>query len=331
MTAHRRLRAWIRLSLDRSVGAAVWNRWLVELEAAGLCLEEFFDLPEYRARPFLSNQPIVARALHREAPSRDSLDHIVARLEREHVRLIAISDSNYPERLLNRLGYDAPTFLYARGRLGRWRSPTVAMIGTRRPSPQGIESARAYAGALAREGVHVVSGHARGIDVASHEGALGAGGSTTLVLPRGILAFQPAPALRGLITRDNTLIVSQFAPEAAVGPDLPILRNTTLAALSDGLILVESGLRGGASYAFREARRLREPLWTVIYPEPVPPSAAGNHSLLSAGAEPLEPGLAGAERCAAEIAKRLRAARAHRPASAAAWPPRDRSGQQELF
>jgi DNA processing protein len=330
MTAHRQLRAHIRLSLCPSPGSETWNRWLTELEAAAMSLEDFFDLPEYQARRFLNHQPAIARALRQHPVSSDGLDHLVGRMEREHVRLIAINDPLYPERLLSELGFEAPTCLYVRGRLRHLRSPTVAMVGALDPSPQGLESAHAYAGALAREGIHVVSGHARGIDVASHEGALRAGGSTTLVLPCGIFAFDLAALLQPLATHDNTLILSQFAPEAAPDQGRPILRNTTIAALADGLIVVESGLLGGSSYAFRAARRRRKPLWTVVYPEPVPPSAAGNRSLLSAGAEPLEPGAAGAERCAADVARRLRAVHSHR-APSAGWPPPGSLGQGELF
>jgi DNA processing protein len=303
---------------------------LAELDAGGLTLEGFFDLPEYQARRFLNNQPTIARSLRRDAASADLLDQIAGQLERERIRLIAINDSNYPERLLNDLGFDAPTFLYVCGRLGHLRSPTVAMVGTRSPSPQGLESARAYADALAREGIHIVSGHARGIDVASHEGALAAGGSTTLVLPCGIFAFQSAPTLRPLMTHDNALILSQFPPNAATTRYSPPHRNTTMAGLADGVIVVETRLTGGPSYTFREARRLRKPLWTILYPEPVPPSASGNHSLLSAGAEALEPGEAGAERCAGDVAQCLRAVHAHRP-TFAVWPPPESPGQEELF
>jgi len=330
MSTSRHLRAWIRLSLCPSVGARTWNHWLAEMEAAALALEDFFDLPEHRARPFLSAWPNIAHALRDNAPSRDSLDHMVERLERENIRLIGIRDPHYPPRLLSALGFDAPTFLYVIGHLTHLRSLTVAMVGTRGPSPQGLESARAYAGALAREGIHVVSGHARGIDLAAHEGALAAEGSTTLVLPCGILAFRLAPPLQELVTRDNTLVLSQFPPEAATTRYSPLQRNTTVAALADGVIVVETRLKGGPSHTFREARRLRKPLWTVIYPQPVPESASGNHSLLSAGAAPLEPGPAGAERHTAAIIRRLHDSHSRRPPETL-WPPRELPGQQDIF
>lgn len=330
MTTTRQLKAWIRLSCCRSVGPRTWNRWLAELARQDLSLGGFFDLPAYRRDECLRNWPTIARALRREAPSAERVKQIAERLDREKTRLVSITDSVYPRRLLSDLGFDAPTFLYVTGKLTHLRSATVAIVGTREPSDAGRETARAYAAALAREGIHVVSGHARGIDIAAHEGALRAGGSTSLVLPRGLFAFSHAPALRDLATPDNCLILSEFAPHITGGRELPIRRNTTIASLADGLIVIECGLIGGTSYTFREARRLRRPLWSVIYPEPVPPSAAGNHSLLSAGAKALEPGETGAQRCCPDLVQTLRASHAKRPRSAA-WPPVESPGQAELF
>jgi DNA processing protein len=330
MTTERRLRAWVRLSLCRSVGARTWNHWLIEIEAAGLTLEDFLDLAEYEARPFLANWPQIAHALRHETPPSFVLDQIHARLDREKTRLVPINDPHYPARLLTDLGLDAPTFLCVSGRLNHLHAPTMAMVGTRSPSPLGEASARAYANALAHRGVHIISGQARGIDVAAHEGALSGGGSTTLVLPCGFFSFEMSPHLRQLATPDNTLILSQFPPDAPTTRYSPTVRNTIVAALADGLIVAETRLMGGPSYTFREARHMQKPLWTVIYPEPVPPSASGNHSLLSAGAEPLEPGEAGAEKCVSGVVHRLREAHARRPAPTP-WPPRDNPGQGELF
>jgi len=232
--------------------------------------------------------------------------------------------------LLRDLAFDAPVFLYITGNLGHFRSPTVALVGTKTPSPQGLETAHAYGAALARRGIHVVSGHARGIDTAAHRGALVAGGSTTLVLPCGIITFQLSPNLERFVTAKNTVILSQFAPDAAFGPDLAVLRNATIASLADGLVVVESRLRGGSAHAFRHARHLRKPLWTVIYPDPIPSSASGNHSLIAAGARAIEPGEAGAEQCADAMAEQLRHTRSH-AASHPAWPPPASPGQGELF
>jgi len=330
MTAERRLRAWLRLSLCRSIGARTWNHWLIEIEGAGLTIEDFLDLPEYEARPFLANWPQIAHALRQETPPSSALDHIQARLDREKTRLVPINDPHYPGRLLTDLGLDAPTFLCVSGRLSHLHAPTMAMVGTRSPSPLGEASARAYAGALARRGIHIVSGQARGIDTAAHEGALAGGGSTTLVLPCGFFSFTMPPHLRRLATHDNTLILSQFPPDAPTSRYSPTVRNTIIAALADGLVVAEARLKGGPAYAFREARHMHKPLWTVIYPEPAPASASGNHSLLSAGAEPLEPGEAGAENCVAAMVRGLREAHAGRP-EPTRWPPRENPNQGELF
>jgi len=330
MTSARRLKAWIRISLCRSPQPRSWNRWLVELEAEGLSVEEFFDLPEHRAREHLGNWPAIARALKRDAPSSTELENITRRMEQNGVRLIAINDPLYPRALLCHLGFDAPSCLYVSGSLRLLRAPSVAIVGTREPSPLGLETASAYAGELGARGIHVISGNARGIDTAAHKGALSSGGSTTFVLPCGIFALSEGQHLARVPAVENSLVVSQFPPEGAGERDMPIRRNSTLAALADGLIVVESGLIGGTSYSFRKAKELRKPLWAVIYPEPVPPSAAGNHSLLAAGARPLPPGKEGAREACDALAEELREAHTHRP-KAPCWPPAESPGQGDLF
>jgi len=330
MTTHRQLRAWVRLSLCRSVGPRTWNQWLVELQQVGLTLEDFFDLPDYEARRLLTNHPQIAHALRHVAPSQYKLDEIMKRLACDKIRLVPITDLHYPVRLLHDLAFDAPPFLYVIGNLVHLRSPTIALVGTRYPSPQGQETAHAYGAALARRGIHVVSGHARGIDTAAHQGALVAGGSTTLVLPCGIFAFRLSPSLERLATTKNILVLSQFSPDATVGREMPVLRNTTIASLADGLVVIESRLRGGSAHAFRQARHLRKPLWTVIYRDPIPLSASGNHSLIAAGAQAIRSGELGAEQCAGAMADGLRHSRRHR-LPRPAWPPPTSPGQCELF
>jgi DNA processing protein len=329
MSSTRQIKAWIRLSLTRALGRN-WNLWLAELAAENLALEDFLELPEHQARRYLQNWPSVARALRLDASPPGRVDEVLERIEREGIRLIAITDAHYPACLLADLAFDAPTFLYVKGHLTHLRAPTIALVGTRRSSTAGLETARAYAAALVREGVHIVSGDARGVDLASHEGALAAGGTTAIVASTGIFVFMPAPSLGHSMTPQNTLLISQFSPDAHGNNYQPVRRDPTIASLADGLIVVESGLKSGTAYEFRAARRFHKPVWSVIYPEPVPDSASGNHSLLAAGALPLEPGPAGAERSAAAIVQRLRESRAAHPRDVK-WPPSEHPGQMDLF
>jgi DNA processing protein len=105
------------------------------------------------------------------------------------------TDENYPESL--RQIYDPPLALYVKGALTAKDKSAVAMVGSRMTTHYGIETARKLAYQLAYVGVTVVSGGARGIDTASHQGALAAKGRTVCVLGTGINTIVPVPQTIG--------------------------------------------------------------------------------------------------------------------------------------
>src|SRR5579872_3371469 len=97
--------------------------------------------------------------------------------------VVTFGDPRYPQPL--REIFDPPILLFARGRVDLLASLSVAVVGTRRPTPYGIAVAERISGDLAHAGLTIVSGMARGIDTASHKGALAAGGDTIAVLGCG--------------------------------------------------------------------------------------------------------------------------------------------------
>jgi DNA processing protein len=103
----------------------------------------------------------------------------VAWLEAEAVSVLLATDADYPQLL--RAMPDAPAALYVRGTRGALLTPQLAMVGSRSPTSAGRASAREFAGYFAAVGLTVTSGFARGIDAASHAGALASGGSTIAV------------------------------------------------------------------------------------------------------------------------------------------------------
>src|SRR5205085_907998 len=106
------------------------------------------------------------------------------RLEALGARLVAVGDPEYPAELLDL--FDPPAGLFVRGRPLTEVRPRVAVVGARNCSPSGAEIARSLGESLARAGVCVVSGAARGIDARAHEGALRADGASIAVLGSGI-------------------------------------------------------------------------------------------------------------------------------------------------
>ena len=175
--------------------------------------------------------------------------------------LRTLRGSALPHRLAD-LG-SPPSELYLRGELPR--GPSVAIVGTRRPTRWGERFAERLAHALARAGVAVLSGGAIGIDAAAHEGALRARGTTVAVAPAGWARPFPSEN-RDLFER----IVGAGGAYASLVPDATaatqpafFARNACLVALSHVLVVVEAGFRSGALNAARWARELGRPLLVV--------------------------------------------------------------------
>jgi len=163
-----------------------------------------------------------------------------------HVEPLSLTprDARYPALLA---AIQSPPDLWVRGVFERDDALAIAVVGTRRATPYGLEVAERLAFELAARGVTVISGLARGIDTAAHRGALTAGGRTIAVLGCGIdIAYPPENrALAGDIARQGA-VISQFAPGTPPLPGYFPARNRTIAGLALGVVVVEAGERSGA-------------------------------------------------------------------------------------
>src|SRR5579863_6941156 len=167
-------------------------------------------------------------------------------------QLITLGDSRYPETL--RKIFDPPPVLFARGRPELLSSICIAVVGTRHPTPYGVAAAEKLSGDLARAGVTIVSGMARGIDTAAHKAALAANGKTIAVLGCGVDIVYPSEnrklaaeiAARGLI-------VSEFPMEATAFPQNFPIRNRIISGLSCGILVIEGAQYSGSAITARLA------------------------------------------------------------------------------
>ena len=180
---------------------------------------------------------------------------LIARWMEGDIRLVTVLDEDYPLNLQE--VYNRPPFLFIRGDLQSRDSRSVAVVGTRQASEEGRAQARALASGLAEQGVTVLSGLARGIDTAAHEGALAAGGRTVAVLGAGIRRPIYPAENRELAQRilDQGALVSQFWPDAPPTRATFPLRNITMSGLALGTVVVEAHGQSGASL---QARRCLE-------------------------------------------------------------------------
>lgn len=172
-------------------------------------------------------------------------ERIQAAVDLLGARTVAWDDAEYPPAL--RQIHDPPFLLYVRG--GRLPESThaVAIVGARRCTDLARELARAMGRGLASAGVTVVSGAARGVDAASHEGALDAGGPTVAVLGGGIDATYPASSRRLFARiREHGALVSEYPPGVPARSFRFPARNRIVAGLCRAAVVVEGEERSGS-------------------------------------------------------------------------------------
>ncbi|KAA5542186.1 DNA-protecting protein DprA [Roseiconus nitratireducens] len=188
----------------------------------------------------------------------------------------------YPN-LLNDLD-DAPSVLFCRGTMLPCDEIAVAIVGTRHATAYGTRQAERMAFALASAGVTVVSGLARGIDAAAHQGALSAGGRTVAVLGGGLGQIYPAEhAPLADSIADQGAVVSEFAPQAKPRGGMFPQRNRLIAALSLATLVVEAPDRSGALITARLAGELNRDCLAI--PGPISSRASrGTNQLIRDGA-----------------------------------------------
>jgi len=177
------------------------------------------------------------------------------RIHDDTVRELLRSDAEYPALLLP--VPTAPETLHVRGRLVDGDALAVAIVGSRRATPYGLDVAETLAADLAARGVTVVSGLARGIDSAAHRGALRVGGRTIAVLGSGVDVVYP-PENQRLADEivERGALVSQFAPGTPPLPHNFPTRNSVIAGLSLAVVVVEAAERSGSLITARLAAEL---------------------------------------------------------------------------
>jgi DNA processing protein len=198
-------------------------------------------------------------------------------------RVVTLVDDTYPP-LLKEIP-DPPLVLHFRGDVSLLARTSIAVVGSRRASPYGVNAASHLARQLAGAGIVIVSGLARGIDAAAHHAALEAGGTTIAVLGTGIDVVYPRGNAR-LFQRieEHGLIVSEFPPGS---PPLPIhfpIRNRVISGLAQGTVIVEATARSGSLITARMAAEQNRDVFAVpgsIFAA----GSEGTHRLIQYGAK----------------------------------------------
>jgi DNA processing protein len=197
-----------------------------ELEAAGL-------------------SPAQARNLASGCSFEEAVDQY-ERMHRSGAEMITIQDPRYPQLL--REIFDPPIILFTLGRTELLSLPAIAIVGTRRATPYGLAAAERLGGDLARAGLVITSGMARGIDTAAQRAALAEGGDTISVFGCGVDVLYPADNRR--LYQDiaqKGLLLSEFPMGAPAYPQNFPIRNRIVSGLSLGVLIVEGAQHSGST------------------------------------------------------------------------------------
>ena len=206
---------------------------------------------------------------------------------REHgIRILVESHAEYP-RVLREI-HDPPGVLFVRGTLMPSDALAIGVVGTRHGTPYGLRQAERLAAGLARAGLTVVSGLARGIDAAAHRGALAAGGRTIAVLASGVMNIYPPEhdKLAGEVAAHGALLSEQPPRAEPLAGTFP-QRNRLISGMSLGVLVVEAAERSGALITARHAMEQGREVFAV--PGNIDGRASrGCHQLIRDGAKLVE-------------------------------------------
>ena len=227
----------------------------------------------------------VAASIER-GPDRELLERTLSWIAEPAHALIAWDDADYPRALLDIS--DPPPAFYFRGKRELLNRPTLAIVGSRNATPQGMENAESFAAALSAAGFTIASGLAQGIDAAAHRGGLSAAGSSIAVIGTGPDRIYPAANRDlGLRLANEGGVLSEFPLGT---PPLPAnfpRRNRLLSGLSRGVLVVEATLASGSLITARFAAEQGREVFAI--PGSIhSPFSKGSHRLIRDGAKLVE-------------------------------------------
>ena len=288
MTIDAELASWLALNQISGLG----NEGLRRLLQAFGTPAQIFATPSHTLRQVV--KPAVADAIALGIDE-NSLSHIAVWLEDPNNSVVTLDDPNYPQSLLNIA--DPPLLLYVKGKRELLNLPTLAVVGSRSASAQGVKNAEAFAQAASAAGLCIASGMAHGIDAAAHRGGLSGIGSSIGVIGTGLDKVYPAA---------NRELAHQLAREGALISEFPLgtpplaanfpRRNRIISGLSLGCLVVEASMQSGSLITARMALEQGREVFAI--PGSIhSPQTKGCHYLIKQGAKLVE--------CAQDILEEL--------------------------
>lgn len=219
----------------------------------------------------------------REQASQSRMHDMLVTMQKLDIGILAQSDNLYPDSLRNI--QMPPALLFYRGDPECLMGKCVAVVGSRKASPQGIEVTQKICRELSQAGVTIVSGFAMGIDTAAHEGCLDGGSPTAAILSAGIDVDYPVDnaALKERIVETGGVLLSEYPPGFRSNKFVFQVRNRIISGLGKALLMMESRIQSGSTLTVHHA--LDQGREVYAYPGiPGTEWAEGAHQLLREGA-----------------------------------------------
>ena len=278
---------WFRLFRTRGIGPKTLTSIAEALEKKNFQSEM---LPRHQ-RDLSSQFPVISKSLSKtREEDEEKIFAEFEQLKSLSINIIHPRHPDFPPHLLEKT-----PILFIKGKRKLLAADGVAIVGSRNVSDTGSRVARNLAGELAKAELNVISGYAKGVDSEAHLGALAAEGTTTIVLPYGIMEFCKKKAFRIFNWQRDVLVVSQFDPDVKWLAHNAMARNKLVCALSMAVVVIESpperdsqGKMSGTFNTARAALDMKRPLF-VLDPNRFGNPPKGNEDLIKLGGESFDP------------------------------------------
>ena len=248
---------WLALALTAGLGPTRVKKLVDHFGCAGRVLQASLTELEATGMPAVSAQSIAT------GKSLELAQAEVAKAAESGATIISLDDPLYPSRL--REIYDPPVVLFVRGSVELLSKPGIALVGTRHPTPYGLGMAERLSKDLAGHGLCIISGMARGVDTASHRGAIAAKGKTVAVFGTGIDVIYPKENTRlaDQILGLGGALVSEFPVGTFAAPQNFPIRNRIISGMSVGVLVVEAAEYSGTRITARCALEQNRDVYAV--------------------------------------------------------------------
>jgi DNA processing protein len=248
---------WLALALTPRLGPTRVRKLVEHFGSAERVFQA--SLTELEA----SGMPVVSAQSLATGESMELAQQQIAKAVACGAKIIALDDPSYPQNLKEI--YDPPVVLFVRGSVEVLSLAGIAMVGTRHPTPYGLGMAERLSKDLAARGLVIISGMARGVDTASHRGAIAAGGKTVAVFGTGVDVLYPKEnsRLAEQILSLGGALISEFPIGTFAAPQNFPIRNRIISGMSAGVLVVEAAEYSGTRITARCALEQNRDVYAV--------------------------------------------------------------------